>query len=83
MSMTFRKAVGRAAIPRDVAVRQARLLQATQVARFSAEATRDFLNNHHPELAGRPLDVALRSDNGLLLVEKLISLEAHRRGDPA
>jgi hypothetical protein len=81
MSMTFRKAARRSPIPRDVAARQARLLRATQAARFTAEATRDFLNSEHPDLAGRPLDVALGSDMGLLEVEKLICLEVRRRAD--
>lgn len=79
--MTFRRAAKRAPIARDVAARQDRLLRATQAARLSAEATREFLNNDHADLGGRPLDVALYSDAGLLAVERLIRLEAYKRGE--
>lgn len=83
MSMTFRRAVRKPPIPRDVAVRQDRLLRATRAAHFTTEATRDFLNSEHVDLGGRPLDVALRSDMGLLVVEELIGREARRRGEAA
>lgn len=79
--MTFRKAVRRPPIPREVAARQARLLRATQAARFTPEATRDFLNSDRADLGGRPLDVALHSDAGLLAVEQLIQREAGRPGE--
>lgn len=74
--MTFRKAVRRAPVSRQVAARQSRLLKATQVALVTAEATRDFLNSDHAELGGRPLDIALASEAGLLAVERLIQGEA-------
>lgn len=83
MSMTFRRAVRKPPIPRDVAVRQDRLLRATRAAHFTTETTRDFLNGEHAELGGRPLDIALRSDMGLLVVEELIGREARRRGETA
>lgn len=79
--MTFRRAVRRPPIARDVAARQDRLLRATQAARLTPEATREFLNSEHSDLGGRPLDVALYSDAGLLAVERLIRLEAYRRGE--
>lgn len=76
--MTFRKGARRPPIARDVAVRQDRLLQATRAARLTTEATRAFLNNDHADLGGRPLDVALFSDAGLLAVERLIRREGER-----
>ena len=76
MSMTFRKSVRRAPVSREVAARQVRLLRATQAALVTADATRDFLNNDHPRLGGRPLDIALRSEAGLLAVEGAIRAEA-------
>jgi uncharacterized protein (DUF2384 family) len=80
MSMNFRKAARRAPVSREVAARQARLLKATQTALVTAEATRDFLNNDHAALGGRPLDIALQSEAGLLAVERLIRGEAFARG---
>ena len=81
MGMTGRRAVRRPPIPRDVAVRQDRLLRATRAARFTVEATRVFLNSEHADLGGRPLDVALQSDRGLIVVEELIGREARRRAE--
>ena len=78
--MTFRKAVRRPRVSPEVASRQIRLLKATQAALVTADATREFLNNEHPELGGRPLDIALHSDAGLLAVERAIRAEAFRRG---
>ena len=78
--MTFRKAVRRPPISPEIAARQLRLLRATQAALVTAEATRDFLNNEHPELGGRPLDIALHSDAGLLAVERAVRAEAHKLG---
>lgn len=80
MSMTFRRANRKPPISPEVAARQLRLLKATQAALVTADATREFLNNDHPELGGRPLDIALFSDAGLLAVERAIRIEAHRRG---
>lgn len=80
MSMMFRKTGRRPAISPEVAARQLRLLKATQAALVTADATREFLNNEHAELGGRPLDIALFSDAGLLAVERAILTEAYRRG---
>lgn len=80
MSMIFRKANRRPPIAPDVAARQMRLLKATQAALVTADATREFLNNEHSELGGRPLDIALLSDAGLLAVERAVLAEAYRRG---
>ncbi len=70
--MTFRKAVRRPSVSREVAARQARLLKATQAALVTADATRAFLNSDHEGLGGRPLDIALQSEAGLLAVERVI-----------
>ena len=78
--MFFRKAVRRPPVSPEVAKRQTRLLNATQAALVTADATREFLNNEHAELGGRPLDIALHSDAGLLAVERAIRTEAYRRG---
>lgn len=80
MSMNFRKANRRPRISPEVAARQMRLLKATQAALVTADATREFLNSEHAELGGRPLDIALFSDAGLLAVERAVLAEAYRRG---
>lgn len=74
--MSFRKAVRRPPVSREVAARQVRLLRATQAALVTADATRAFLNTDHPKLGGRPLDIALQSEAGLLAVERAIRAEA-------
>lgn len=85
--MAFKKAMRRAPVSREVAARQARLLNATRSAFATTDATRDFLNNDHAGLGGRPLDIALQSDAGLLAVERAIRAEADapsaRRAAPA
>ena len=63
-----------------VAERHLRVLRAAQAALVTADATQDFLNSDHAALGGRPLDVALLSDSGLLAVEHAIRTEAYRRG---
>lgn len=63
-----------------VAARRLRLLTAAQAALVTAEATEDFLHSEHAELGGRPLDIALFSDAGLLAVERAIRSEAYKRG---
>ena len=78
--MTFRKADRRPSVSREVAARQVRLLRATQAALVTADATRAFLNSEHAGLGGRPLDIALDSDAGLLAVERAIQTEAAARG---
>jgi hypothetical protein len=80
MSMMFRKANRKPPIAPEVAARQMRLLKATQAALVTPDATREFLNSEHPELGGRPLDIALFSDSGLQAVERAIVAEAYRRG---
>ena len=61
--------------------RQGRVVRSAHAAFGSAEAVRDFLNSHHDGLQGRPLDLALASEAGLLAVQAAI--DAAARGDPA
>ena len=63
----------------EVAARHLRLLMAAQAALVTAEATDDFLNSEHAELGGRPVDIALFNDAGLLAVERAIRAEAYKR----
>lgn len=67
-------------VPPEVNARHLRLLKAAQAALVTPEATQDFLHGEHAELGGRPLDIALASNAGLLAVERAISTEAYKRG---
>ena len=78
MSMRFRKAY----VPRlsqAEQVRQGRVVKSAQAALGTADAVRAFLNTHHDGLRGRPLDLAVASEAGLLAVEQAIRGEAGRR----
>lgn len=81
MSDPFRRR-GRAGpvLSRDEGQRQGRVVRAAQAALGSVEAVRDFLNSHHDALDGRPLDLAVASEGGLVAVEAAIAAEASRKG---
>lgn len=68
-------------LSRDEGKRQGRVVRAAQAALGSVAAVRDFLNSHHDDLGGRPLDVAVASEAGLAAVEAEVSAEAGRRRD--
>ena len=52
--------------------RQGRVVRIAQAALETPDAVRTFLNNHHDDLEGRPLDLAIASDAGLKAVEAAI-----------
>ena len=52
--------------------RQGRAVRAATAALADNGAVRAFLNSHHEGLRGRPLDLAIASDAGLLAVETAI-----------
>ena len=52
--------------------RQARIVRLAMDTLGSADAIKGFLNDHHETLGGRPLDLALASDEGLAAAEALI-----------
>ena len=79
MSMRFKKAY----VPRlshAEQVRQGRVVKSAQAALVTADAVRAFLNTHHDGLRGRPLDLAVASDAGLLAVEQAIMEQGRRAG---
>lgn len=53
--------------------------QAAQAALGSVDAVRAFLNSHHGVLAGRPIDIAIASEAGLIAVEAAVAAEGRRR----
>lgn len=62
----------------DEGKRQGRIVRSAQAALGSVEAVRDFLNSHHESLAGRPIDLAVASEAGLIAVEAAIHAESGR-----
>ena len=73
MSPPFhRKARKAATLSREQSVRQGKVVKLAQTALGSVEAVRDFLNNHHEGLGGRPIDIAVDSDAGLVAVAAAI-----------
>ncbi|MFL6843670.1 MAG: hypothetical protein ACJ8ER_02175 [Allosphingosinicella sp.] len=59
-------------LSRDQFSRQGRAVRAASAALADNAAVRAFLNSHHEGLSGRPLDLAVASDAGLLAVESAI-----------
>jgi uncharacterized protein (DUF2384 family) len=58
--------------------RQGRAVRAAQ-ALGDVEAVRAFLNSPHEALGGRPIDLAVASDEGMAAVEAAIDAECARR----
>jgi hypothetical protein len=74
MSPRFRRAA-EPRLSRAEQVRQGRVVNAAHAAMPTVEAVRAFLNTHHDGLCGRPLDLAVASDAGLIAVEAAIDRE--------
>jgi len=62
----------RPALTPDQRRRQARIVRLAMDTLGSADAIKGFLNDRHEGLGGRPLDLALASDEGLAAAEALI-----------
>jgi len=73
--MRFRRAHTQV-LSRDESVRQGRAVRAAHAALGSIDAVRAFLNNPHPALGARPIDLAVASDAGLAAVEGAIAAES-------
>lgn len=72
----FRKARTGPVLSRDEGARQGRVVRSAAAALAGTDAVRLFLNSHHPDLDGRPIDLAVASDAGLEAVEAAIRTEA-------
>jgi uncharacterized protein (DUF2384 family) len=68
----FRKSRKAPTLSREASVRQGKAVRLAQAALGSVEAVRAFLNTHHDALGGRPIDIAVASDAGLIAVEAAI-----------
>ncbi len=75
MSFSYRKTRKGPVLSPDEGRRQGRAVRSAQAALGSVDAVRAFLNTHHPSLAGRPIDLAVASEAGLIAVEAAISAE--------
>jgi uncharacterized protein (DUF2384 family) len=74
----YRKNRSGPVLSRDEGARQGRAVRAAQAALGDVEAVRAFLNGHHQALDGRPIDLAVASDDGLARVEAAIHAERAR-----
>ncbi|HET9427098.1 MAG TPA: hypothetical protein VFO69_01940 [Allosphingosinicella sp.] len=63
-------------LSRQESARQGSAVRSAAAALRDHEAVRLFLNSYHPELSGRPLDLAVASDAGLVAVEAALAAEA-------
>jgi uncharacterized protein (DUF2384 family) len=72
----FRKAKKGPVLSREESVRQGRAVRSAQAALGSVEAVRAFLNSHDETLSGRPIDLAVASEDGLIAVEAAIARQA-------
>lgn len=71
----FRKSRKVPALSREESVRQGKAVRLAQAALGSVEAVRAFLNTHNEALGGRPIDIAVASEAGLIAVEAAIPAE--------
>ena len=74
----FRKARTGPVLSPEASARQGQAVRAAATALADMDAARLFLNSHHDGLDGRPLDLAVASDDGLAAVEAAICIEARR-----
>lgn len=71
MNSRFKKSFNGPRLSPEQAERQGRISNAAFLALGQAEAIR-FLNGHDDGLGGRPLDLAIESNDGLAAVERAI-----------
>ena len=75
----FRKARTGPILSQDEGARQGRAVRSAQAALGNVEAVRAFLNSHDEALRGRPIDLAVASEAGLIAVEAAIARQVRRR----
>jgi uncharacterized protein (DUF2384 family) len=75
----FRKAKTGPILSQDEGARQSRAVRSAQAALGNVEAVRAFLNSHDEALRGRPIDLAVASEAGLIAVEAAIARQVRRR----
>ena len=70
-SQSFRKTT-RVKLDPDHARRQGEITKLAFLTLGSSEAAINLLNQPHPDLGGRPLDLATASDEGFAAVERIV-----------
>jgi len=73
MQTPFRRDYSRPILTGAEQARQGKAVKAAVGALSGSDAVRHFLNSYHPDLLGRPLDIAIASDTGLAAVESALS----------
>ena len=76
MNGRFRKRANLPRLTREEMVRQGRIVNVAQAALADIVSVRAFLNSHHDGLGGRPIDLAVASDAGLLAAEAAVARHA-------
>jgi uncharacterized protein (DUF2384 family) len=80
MNQPFRRRPARVpALSPEEGRRQGSAVRAAQAALGKVDDVRAFLNSHHESLGGRPIDIAIASDAGLIAVEAAIAAAGQRR----
>jgi uncharacterized protein (DUF2384 family) len=78
MNHAFRKRARTSTLSADEGRRQGRAARSAQAALGSVDEVRAFLNSRHEGLNGRPIDIAIASEAGLIAVEAAIAAAAGR-----
>ena len=81
MSGGFKKRSFAPRLSREEMIRQGRIVNVAQAALADLASVRTFLNSHHDGLGGRPIDLAVASDAGLLEAEAAIARHAAAPGE--
>ena len=76
----FRSKFNAVKLSPEQANRQGQLARSAWTALGNRDAVVAFLNTHDDELGGRPLDLAVASDEGLSAVEQAMTARASARG---
>lgn len=79
MNDPFRRRARASPLSAEQGARQGRAARAAHAALGDVEAVRAFLNSRHDGLDGRPIDIAIASEAGLIAVEAAIAVAARRR----
>ena len=79
MRTPFKKKFHAPRLTGEEQARQGRVVRTAQATLVTTEAVREFLNNEHKLLGGRPIDLAIASASGLLRVEQYIAGQAEIR----
>ena len=74
MNDAFRKRKIGMVLSREESARQGQVVRLAQAALGDVDAVRAFLNTHNESLSGRPIDIAVASDDGLIAVEAAMAL---------